>query len=60
MGDARPRTGDAGDGRDGLDVLIDGALDQMRRGEPIDVRSHVLARLDGDAGAAGKRWRANV
>ena len=63
MDDARQRTGEAGDGRDGLDVLIDRALEQMRIGEPIDVRSHVLARLDGDAGAAGKRgavWRPAV
>ena len=56
MDDARQRTGEAGEGRDGLDAPIDRALDRMGGAGPIDVCAQVLARLDGAADAAGRWW----
>ena len=56
MDDARQRTGEADKGRDDLDALIDRALDRMGGAGPIDARARVLARLDGDTGAAGRWW----
>ena len=56
MDDARQRTGEAGEGRDGLDAPIDRVLDRMGGAGPIDVCAQVLARLDGAADAAGRWW----
>ena len=53
MDEARQRTGEAGEERDDLDALIGRASDRMGGAGPIDVRVRVLARLDGDADAAG-------
>lgn len=61
MDDARRSGGGADDERDELDLLIDGALDQMGGGgQPIDVRARVLARLGTQPGAEPVPWAARA